>query len=79
MNIRIKPNTDVFFALATAIGLAQINTQAKINFTSLMLVTKNGTYNTTAILLKINGCINMPISVLQMGSASAASISIAST
>jgi len=79
MDIRIKPNTDVFFALATAIGLAQINTQAKINFTSLMLVTKNGTYNTTAILLKIYGCINMPISVLQMGSASAASISIAST
>ncbi len=79
MDIRIKPNTDVFFALATAIGLVPINTQAKINFTSLMLVTKNGTYNTTAILLKINVCINMPISVLQMGPASAASISIAST
>jgi hypothetical protein len=79
MDIRSKPNTDVFFALATAIGLVPINTQAKINFTSLMLVTKNGTYNTTAILLKINGCINMPIRVLQMGSASTASISIAST
>jgi hypothetical protein len=79
MNIRIKPNMEAFFALATAIGLVPINTQAKINFNSLMLVTKNGTHNTTAILLKINGCINMPISVLQMGSASAASISIAST
>jgi hypothetical protein len=79
MDIRSKPNTGVFFALATDIGLVPINTQAKINFTSLMLVTKNGTYNTTAILSKINGCINMSVSVLQMGSASAASISNAST
>jgi hypothetical protein len=58
MDIRIKPNTDVFFALATAIGLIVITTQAivifaSLIFASLILVTNNGTYNTKAMLSKV--------------------------